>query len=283
MSYRFKTTDKTVPRGLRRIARKQLDASLAILDAAPVPDAAGLHELRRTVKRMRGLLRLVRPAFDDFNREDSCLRDAGRQVAGLRDRDAMLIVFDQLTGGTPDPELHDALSVRLSHAAPDAVAAAQAHRALLADQRARIEDWRFAGRDFAILAPGLEDELDRARRLLRDWRRHHDEEAMHELRKAVKAHGFHAALLAPIWPEMMLPHQQQTARLGELLGLARDHGLIAEHLDDLPGGEELALRARAQVATLQGEAILLARRLLAESGASITRRWGAWWDLWRDA
>lgn len=284
MAYRFKHSDRSAARGIRRIASERLDESLAILGAATPPDAAALHTLRKNVKKLRGLLRLVRPVFDGFKREDAALREAGRVLAAQRDRTVMLALLEALAkregvAATATQALRDGLGPEAPRQDPGAALAA--HLAALQAVRGRVDDWRFAGRGFALLTPGLVRGVAQARRALKRWRRTKDADALHQLRKRIKAHGYHTLLLEPIWPEMMRPRARALDRLGELLGDARDRRLLATRLDRLDGGAALAARARGEAAALEREAEVLAQRLMAEKGKTLAARWAFWWRLWR--
>ena len=282
VSYRIKASDRSAGQALRRIAGAQLAGALSVLETPEQPGAAGLHELRRAVKRMRALLRLVKPGFAGFTREDACLREAGRKISALRDRDALLAVLDALE---PDcsPELRAALAAQLGTSAGDATDALKAFHRLIDAQARRVPDWRLEDKGFDAFAPGLAAQLKAARRDLRLWQSGRDAEAMHDLRKRVKAHTHHAGLLEPIFPLLMKPRAVAMGRLGDLLGSARDHALLAERLAKLPDAEALAEKARLRARQDEKDALALARPLLAEKGKATARRWGAWWEIWRAA
>ena len=51
-----------------------------------------MHEARKDLKKLRALLRMTRGELGDatFRRENLCFRDAGRELAGVRESDVML-------------------------------------------------------------------------------------------------------------------------------------------------------------------------------------------------
>ena len=57
-----------------------------------------MHEARKDMKKLRALLRLARGELgeDTFRRENACFRDAGRELAGVRDADVMLDTLTSL-------------------------------------------------------------------------------------------------------------------------------------------------------------------------------------------
>src|SRR5262249_59732979 len=65
----------------RRIVRKQIDAALEELTGANKgPRDEAVHEARKSLKRVRAVLRLVRPVIGEkaYRRENTCFRDAAR-------------------------------------------------------------------------------------------------------------------------------------------------------------------------------------------------------------
>lgn len=289
MSYQFTNPRRSVRSAVRKIAIERIDESLAVLDAgidaAQSPDA--LHDLRKNVKKLRALVALVRPVFDGFRAENRSLREAGRVVSGLRDRDVALALFDRLTAGTGF-DADTAANLRAAIARPltpppGGIAEALArHGALLRTVRKRAGHWQFEAKEFDALEPGLVRTLEAGRQAFSDWRKAHDAETLHTLRKRVKTHGYHARLLVPIWPALMGAHVEVTERLGEALGDARDHAALAVRLRGLEGGAALALRVEAEARALEALANDLAARLYSEPPLAVATRWRGWWRLWRE-
>jgi len=284
MAYQITLKDPSVKAALRRIAREQIDASLALIDTGAPLSPEALHELRKTVKKLRALLRLVRPVFPDYARENAALRDAGRLVAGLRERDVLLALFDRHAGAaalTDTDDLRAALAGSLHDPtrAPEALAD---HAAALRSLRQRARHWRLKAKGFDALEPGLLRSHEQARQALKAYRKAPGPETLHSLRKALKTQWYHTRLLTPIWPPMMEARATSLDRIGEGLGDARDNNLLADRLSELPGGALLADRARDAARTLDRQAVTDARRMLAEPPAALCARWRAWWGLRHD-
>jgi CHAD domain-containing protein len=85
-------------------ALKQLTA------ARPIPDEA-IHEARKSLKKARAALRLLRDGLSDaaYRRENARLRDAGRLLTPLRDAKSLIDALDSLqkryAGKLPDSGL----------------------------------------------------------------------------------------------------------------------------------------------------------------------------------
>src|SRR5918999_3919048 len=95
---------EAVPEGVARIARGRIDHALDELcgksDSSP---EEAVHEARKDMKKLRALLRLVRGEVGDktYRRESDAFRDAGRELAGVRDADVMLATLAGLEERDP--------------------------------------------------------------------------------------------------------------------------------------------------------------------------------------
>lgn len=287
MGYSFSIRDKTASKSVRRIAHELFLRSLEDHRDQKQPRAERVHELRKNVKKARALLRLVRPAFDDFARENAALRDAARLIAPLRDVDVLLTTFDKVASQVSvPPEPLEALRARIAAArdgSPDAEALLAAHTAAIADINRRARRWKISGSDFDALAPGLERSWAAARKTMQHALASPSPEALHNWRKRVKDHWYHARLLAPVWPEMMSTHVALAETLGETLGDARDLAALADALAADTGGQEIRSEALRQEDALLADARALGTRFFGEPASGLARRWRTWWDIWRDA
>src|SRR5262249_50281684 len=97
MAYRFKHRE-TVPQNVKRIAAEQLDSALALLKGKHgVSREESVHEVRKSIKKTRALLRMVRPELGDFfQAENARLRDAGHELSELRDAGALVGTVNNL-------------------------------------------------------------------------------------------------------------------------------------------------------------------------------------------
>lgn len=291
MGYRFRHDDESVEAGVRRIAAEQLTKALASLDDDGALHA-GIHDARKRVKKLRGLLRLVRPAFKGFSEENARLRDAARTLSGLRDHTAMLETLARLTARHPEVDgrrmvpLRRALEARRDAAAgaPDLTDRIAAFRDALRETRARAEGWRLKARGWEALGPGLARTYGRGRDAMAFAHKTGRGEDFHEFRKRVKYHGYHARLLAPVWPPLMEPYAALLDDLGEVLGESHDLVAFAPHV----AVSELKTEARAALEDLVAEerrrlearALVVGARVFAEQPKAMARRMGAWWAAW---
>ena len=274
----------------QRIACEQIDRAIA--DAADEDFEKAVHQVRKRCKKLRGLLRLVRPSFADYKPENADFRDTARLLARTRDAEVMLGTFEKLieAGDIDDAALgrvHD----RLRNNRGQAVAANEAVKARLAEAvgrlrtaRQRVDKWKIEGDGFEALRGGLEKTYARARRCMNKAEKKPSAENLHEWRKRAKYHWYHLRLLRSIWRKPMGRLCNEASQLSDLLGddhdLAVLSGELATHdaAEQLGGLLELLDKRRAK---LQRKAFQLGQRLFAESAGRYTDRMEAYWHAWR--
>ncbi|MFN0116561.1 MAG: CHAD domain-containing protein [Paracoccaceae bacterium] len=284
MAYAFDRRGEAVPRAARRIASRLLSQGAADLRAG---EAQGIHTARKSIKKTRALLRLLRDRVEGFDAANAALRDIGRGISASRDAEVLPLTVAALSADAAPP-LRASLSRLLVPRGPVSDAARDT---ALADAAARLEamaaaapDWTISGKGFAALEPGLTRAWHKARQAA-DRARRGDPEAIHDWRKRVKDHWYHARLLTPIWPAMMTAHAAAVGEIGERLGDRQDIAVLLARLGaaDLPADDAEAVRAHAVLHAdrLEAAARTLADRLFAEDAEALVRRWAAWWRLWQ--
>lgn len=284
MAFSFDLGDRTLARGTRRIALEQIDRALDQIDRPGVPQGEAVHEIRKSVKRLRALLRLVRPGLAEHAALDALLRDAARKIAALRDAAVLLHTLDALApGGLPAIR---AAFAQAPHGAPAAATDALATcRADLSTARTTLKGLVLHGAGPEVLQAGLTRTLLQAQTALHVALGDASPAAVHEFRKRVKDHLYHARLLTPLWPAMMLPHATAAEELGETLGLMNDIAVFRDALAalDIPADEraEAEVLARVRHDRLSLVALPLAARLFAGRPEDVAERWCAWWAIWR--
>ena len=114
MPFAFPDRDEPVSKSVRRLARNRMEASLALVADADRPLPERIRELRKNIKKTRALIRLVRPNFKGFDRENDALRKAAAVIADLRDNDALAEAFDAVARRVYVPfDAREALRARI--------------------------------------------------------------------------------------------------------------------------------------------------------------------------
>ena len=282
---------------IRRAASGRADHALEQLheELAREPEEA-VHTARKDLKKLRSLLRLVRPGLDDevYARTNDDLRVAGRALGGIRDADVLLETLeellereDELTPAGGVGRLREDLldqRARAHHGSGPNRAAAEASE-LIEGAASGIPDWPDAVADAVV--PGLERAYRRGRNRMREAEDDPTTERLHEWRKRAKDHWYHLRLVRDAWPEPLKARADEVHSLTDLIGDDHDVALLVAEIEtrlpeDSERAELLAAASRRR-GELQGAAFDLGARVYAEKPKALRRRMEALLEAWQGA
>ncbi|WP_279479274.1 CHAD domain-containing protein [Aureimonas sp. SK2] len=299
MAYRF---DPRIPvdASIRRAAQEQIDKAVRDLSDGEDNRHEAVHEARKRLKKLRGLVRLLRAAEPNFAAaENARYRDAGRTLSGVRDRTALIEALDGLearfAGEVESPsfavvrtalELKRQAAIEAQGSAEDVAAAAIRS---LKEGRLALDALvlgRKAGRNRGQVVSAIEANYRRGRRDLKTARRSGHAEDFHDLRKRIKYLGMHLKLLEDVWPAVIAPLREEADRAADALG--RDHDYAVLHAEMLADPRSFGARADLDIVLalldrhqteLRAEAAETCGRLLAETPEAFAARIARLWDL----
>jgi CHAD domain-containing protein len=290
--------DEPVDVGIRRIATDQVDDAIDALTGGEDDLHEGIHEARKSCKKLRGLVRLVRPALGSTYAEaNTRFRDAARILSAARDVTAIIETFDDHVAGPFTDQLDDARTSAVRDAlrarrdeyveTHDVDALVEDFLAEIRAHRATIDDWTLDAQEWDAIGPGLARTYGRARDRMHDAYAEGTTEAFHEWRKRVKYHRYHVDLLADMWEGPMEAWEDELHDLSDHLGddhdLAVFRGVLEAEEERLEDDDVRVLvavvdRRRAE---LQALARPLGEKLLAEEPGELADRLGSYWSQWR--
>jgi CHAD domain-containing protein len=286
MSYRL-SFDEDLAHSTRRAAHEQLDQAAERLgNGASEDPVAAVHDARKNLKKSRSLLRLVQSDLDrqTYQRENRAMRDAGRDVADVRDADVMVDTLDKLrerfvgfVAGVVFAELihrfkDDAKKKRAGHDARAVDDLVNTLRAI----SGRVADWPLDGTDWRTAERGIAKAYKRGRKAFERALAKPTTKNLHELRKRVKDIWYHDRLLRAAWPVILAAAAKEAHALSDRLGDDHDLALLDERLrglDTPPAaiGEVLDL-IKHRRGELLDEIKALGQRIYAESPKAFRRR-----------
>lgn len=296
-AYRLKSKESPAD-GLRRVARGRTEKALGRLEGAEGEGpAAAIHGARKDLKKLRGLLRLVRQDLGKkaFEAENRRYRDVGRLLSGSRDAEVKLETLLELQHRFDLPAGAAELWAGRLESERDELAAAtrdddrgriaQATAAIAAG-RDEISHWSLSTDSWALVESGLVRSYRDGRRALRRAEADRSADSVHRWRKRAKDLWYQLRLIEDAWPELLGATVAQTHELTELLG---DHHDLAVLADDLRGRTDLGDRAPFEAAIgerqtqLLDAAVELGDRLYAEKPKAFNKRIKRYWRAWRGA
>ncbi len=274
MSYKLEPSE-SIESDLRRIADEQLDRALAELDS----DTLGPHEkalaVRKRCKKVRGLIRLVRPAFEGYRAENARLRDAARTLAGLRDAAAVLECYEKLIVDHPEPaswaSLHaELIQRRDSAASADVQDRLASFRGAVLAMRDRVERWTLDASGFDAIRGGIRKTYARARKAMTLAYEERSPEMFHEWRKCIKYDRYHTRLLVDAWQQTGESRYTEAKLLSDLLGVEHDLSELRLAIGGKP--KDLVSLIRSRQIELRLRAHELGKLLYADTPSEHTRR-----------
>lgn len=298
MAYEFQI-DESLSAGVRRVAHEQFDDALGLLEQpAEHGIETAVHRARKACKKVRGLVRLVRPAMgDDYHRANVAVRDAARELSSLRDAHALLATFDDLVAAHPTVltarsarSVRSALAHRADAASRELTGSDQRllrARHLLTAERDRVARWALSD-DVDIVAGGVAKTYARGRALLAECLDEATDERLHQWRKRTKYSWYHVRLLRPCAPSVLGPLGARLHDLSDGLGDDHDLAVLGAQLtaapDDFGGAavvtETIGVLAGRR-ADLQRRSRSLGVRLYVEPPEAFAERVAGYWTVWR--
>lgn len=268
-----------------------------------------VHSVRKRCKKLRGLLRLVRPSLGKRYRvENVRYRDAARMLSTLRDSKSICVAFDSLLehfGREIRPEAFAPLRERLAcdeasaaadrltrHDVSDRERLLEAFAEAMREGRNGLDEWSLKREGFDAIAEGLRLTYTRGREAMSDAYATPSPESFHEWRKRVKYHGYHLRLLQPAWSPVLKRQRKAVDELADWLGDDHDLAVLRDTVtgwdgeaDALPASTRETLlglidRRRLQI---QSRAEPLGARVFAEKPSALVDRIGGYWQAWRGA
>jgi CHAD domain-containing protein len=300
MSFELKP-DQSIRKGLKRLAKKQMDGALECLTGASESSRDEVvHDARRSMKKIRALLRFVRPKIGNgtYSRENACFRDAARPLTEVRDAKILIESLDTLIEHFRDHvsersfqdvrhELQSNLQ-KVRRRILDEQNAFCTAAEIVRSSRDRIKDWSDVGDHWSSLGKGLEDVYRQARDAFAKATDSGTVENLHEWRKQSKYLHYQLRVLRPIWPERIKELENESDQIGNLLGDNHDLAMLRKTLaedsskfGDPQDREMLTALIDRRRSELEEKAKLLGERFFGEKPKQFAKQLHAYWNTWQ--
>jgi CHAD domain-containing protein len=286
--------DESVRAGLLRVADGLIQNALERIRRPTSDSSEDVHSVRVTIKRLRALLRLIRPVISEttFDRENARLRNAARRLSATRDSDvarrtaAALPLSEQL-----ERNVVAAVLAGFNENGEPGVDINQVMREIASDleqSRRNLHGARISENEWKAIEPGLSDVYRQSQKRMEAALGQGDDEAFHKWRIRVKNLYYELQFLEAVWGERVGKMVDGLRQLQEEIGADHDLTVLKRSLRNTPdafGGAETVERV---VSFLDGRSRKL-RRVAKLHGKSIlnktpghfVREFGQHWNTWR--
>lgn len=242
MAYRLKR-NRSVAKELRRIVLEEVDTAVGELKKPGTVSDTSIHEARKSIKKIRGAIRLMRDELGpSFSEENRSLGDVGRGLSELRDATVLVSSLTSLIPKTQNRQTQECLKklagefrrrqqemVMNDHTVLTVSAAVQQ----LSSFVQRVDNWPCAKRGFNGLRTGCKRTLKRTRKAFKVVQQNRTPEHLHDWRKRVKDHWYHVRLLADLWPDVMSSYEGTLNDLETKLGDHHNLQVLKERVENL--------------------------------------------------
>ncbi len=299
---------ETIPGGFQRMTVGLIDRALGALAGNPNDDE--VHTARKSMRRVRGILRLVRDGLGRaYYAENAAMRDTARLLSEVRSSAVAATALAELMdryGPLLKVDSYAAMASQLAARHDEIALRTLDNRLLMAGvltnlhhARARLAAFPTTpGADLGYHGPLLPDDSELlVAGITRTYRRglaamkaaaaRPHPEQMHEWRKRVRYLRYQMEALKPAWPEVMGGLCRSLDDLAESLGRERDLWELAETVRTEP---ELCSDSRARellsALTLESRSSIrersfrLGTRIYVEEPAAFARRIQTYWNAW---
>jgi CHAD domain-containing protein len=287
-------TNEPLGAGVLRVAENLIDS---ITDSGEHPEqeeGEHVHHVRTTIKRLRALLRLIRPVVGEtfFNRENARLRNAGRRLAVARDAEVARETLKNLpVSGDPEKQAVAAALAGLetkSGTRTDIGEALGEIRKDLEQTKRNLQQLQLVNGEWEVVEPGLQDVYRQSRKRMDRALQEGGDEAFHKWRIRAKNLLYELELLEPVWPKQMDKMTSRLSKLQDKIGCDHDiavlKGLLRKTPERFGGTESIERLIRSldgKSRKLRHAAEPLGEKIFAKKPRRFVRKLGRRWSSWR--
>lgn len=230
MPFKLLLSEETSP-ALRRIMLEQLAKTRREISASQNLQN-GVHEARKCLKRMRALLRLIRPIIGDelYRTENRNYREIARKLARPREAGALLEAVDRFEKREDFARFRPFLAKTKALILKEKYSSeSELEVVVLGAIIEQLDEatllWReisLPASNFKDLAQGFAVSYERGQVSLKKAMRKNRSPYWHEWRKDVQKTWHHLQIFMLIWPEDITPRLQLAKDISKLLGAEHD-------------------------------------------------------------
>jgi CHAD domain-containing protein len=278
-------SQETLRNGLLRVVDVLTDSAVDSLSHQSQNGGQDIHQVRTTIKRLRALLRLIRPAVDPafFNRENARLRTAAGLLSFARDAEVARETLKTLpvSNQSDQDAVRSVLSgfesnVELPNDVEQTVAEVKRR---LEQTRRNFQRLKLGGSEREILERGLRAVYRQGRNRMKDAIELREDNAFHRWRIRAKNLYYEIEFLESVWPNRLQGLISRLSKLQDEIGRDHDAAVLHAWLKKTPenfGGSETVQRVLghldSQSKKLRKRVVPLGRKIWREKPRRFARQ-----------
>ena len=255
-----------------------------LCESRPGMNKTAVHETRRTLKKCRALIRLVRDpmGYASYYRENTRMRNMHRLLSRARDTEVFFTMLKKLPKKYHTAREEAWYQKTLENAKilrnreRERINTENVHREISLGTNRCIDNlahYQLEEDGFTLIEDGLSRVYRQGRRMIPEaFMPGADAAVVHRFRKKAKYHQFQLTYLIPVSPGLLKPASKTMQRLTDKLGMYNDYHHAVEWIPGLAPGDRVSRRKinqllenlKADMVRLKGEARLVSDKLYAE-------------------
>jgi CHAD domain-containing protein len=281
--------DETLRAGLLRSVDQLTDSIITQSSSSPIDEEA-THQIRTTIKRLRALLRLIRPGLEPsfFEQENDRLRTAAQILSSARDSEVARDTLKALP--INDHPRQEAVDAALSGLEPR-IQREKAHKPNLTELKEDVQETRsrfrrvkLQGTEPQIIERAIRKVYRQGRQRMKDAIRTDEDAAYHRWRIRAKNLYYELQFLEAVWPKPLRRMVSRLSKLQDRIGLDHDLVVLRAELKKTPeafGGKETVGRIVScldnQTRKLRRSAVPLGRKIWRKKPKRFARQLARYW------
>lgn len=285
--------DEPLRTGLLRVAETLIQNAIDRLRYPSCDLGGDIHFVRVMIKRLRALVRLIRPAISemDFGRVNLGLKKAACRLSFARDSDVALQTLAKL--GFSKPSERDAVASMLVNLSGNEVHRSEVNKAMnqikldLEQARGDLGQIQISGSEWMAIGPGLRKVYRQCQKRMRRAFSEGNDESFHKWRIRAKNLFYELQMLRPVWPERLDKMIAGLNQLQEEIGADHDLVILKRSLktpDTFDGDEKVAKFVSVLVEKskkIRRQLEPLGRSIFDQKSGEFVDNLGQHWSEWR--
>ncbi|MCD6258229.1 MAG: CHAD domain-containing protein, partial [Helicobacteraceae bacterium] len=232
---------KNVEKQSQKVALSQLKKSIEEIEDNSLSMDKKIHQLRKRCKKMRGLLRIIRPQLQIsgvYDAQNQYFKETAKQFSAIRDKRMLEETFKkivlkynldenrymQIVQSIESMKVQSEISVQNYFAL---------YRAEFEENRKNIEQYRLKEKSSRALDKGIKKGYKKASKLKKKAYKTQSDKDFHAWRKWVKYHWYHMRLIKKNEECVLGPRVKVSGILADILGDEHDLSVFKRFIEDV--------------------------------------------------
>jgi len=235
--------DQNIKDELKRLIIYQIDYALGCSQNDHLDINDKIHELRKSFKIIRSVLRLLRDSigYSVYYRENKFFRNLARKLSNARDNEVLLqravVTQQHMPTGLNNNAIEELIMImtqRRDNSLENLITGENTFRTIakeLVKSKSKIKKLEINNEGFNVIQKGIKRIYKQSLQYLHAIEKDSDDhESLHNFRKRVKYLWFQMLILKPVYSTMIKAYGKTLEKISEELGLHRDYILFMEKM-----------------------------------------------------